>query len=279
MGQMGPSFNVFALIHLLGLLQAFLLGVALLMGKGQNASPNRFLGAWLVTVAFMFGGIMLNNTGYVLLFPHLARTYQLLNFIAGPLLFFYAQILVFPTFTLRRKQILHFVPFFLYGAYTLPFYLQSAPYKLNYLTGNFASVSLEWYLNAGLIIFYTFLYHLLALRVVVRHVRRREEHWRALFRRRLTVIGIILVGCFSSDVAQVFRYVLAYQWNANYVAPLVGTLFLYTLTFISVKESRVIFRAAAKRKPSRYENSTLSLEQARGYAGQLTQVMATEQFT
>lgn len=271
---MGPSFNVFALIHLLGLLQAFVLATALLMGKGQNARPNRFLGALLVTVVFMFGGIILNNTGYILLFPHLARTYQLLNFIAGPLLLFYAQALAFPAFTLRRKQVLHFVPFFLYAAYTLPFYLQGASYKLNYLTENFTSVSLEWYLNAGLIISYTFLYHLLALRVVVKHLRRTEEHWRRIFQGRLAVIAIILLACFSSDLAQLFRYAFAYQWNANNVAPLLGTLFLYVLTFVSLKQSRFMFIAAAK--PSRYENSTLSPEQARVYAGQLIQVMALE---
>ena len=61
------------------------------------------------------------------------------------------------------------------------------------------------------------------------------------------------------------------------MAPLLGTLFLYVLTFVSLKQSRFIFIAAAKQKPSRYENSTLSPEQARVYAGQLIQVMALEQ--
>lgn len=273
---MTPSLDVFATGYLLGAIQALLIALVLWSVKGGNRTANRLLGVVLLIVALVSASRTIYLSQHLLLVPHLARTHQPLAFIMGPLLLFYAQAFTSGSFSFGRKQILHFIPFVAYTAYTVPFYLQSADYKRQFLVENFAAVSPEWYLNAGLIITYSFLYHVLAFGLLLRHLRQHNVDVRASVRGSFLSLWLVLFAFFSSDAAQFFRYFHHYQWDVAYVGQFLNLCFLYAFTFIGLKESGLFAGGKQQRSHGRYAGSSLLPDRAERYLGKLQHVMATE---
>ena len=273
---MTPSFDVFTTGYLLGAVQALLMAIVLLSIKGGNRMANRLLGAVLLIVALVSASKILYLSQHIVRVPHLARTHQPLAFIMGPLLLFYAQAVTSGSFSFKRKHALHFIPFVAYAAYTVPFYLQSAAYKRQFLIENFAAVSPEWYLNASLIITYGFLYHVLALGVLLRHLQQHNVAVRSSVRGSFMSLWLVLFAVFSSDAAQFFRLFYHYQWDVNYVGPFLNMAFLYAFTFIGLKESGLFAGGKQPRAQGRYAGSTLLPDRAEHYLGQLQYVMGTE---
>lgn len=128
---MQPVVNLFAVLNLLGAAQSLLLALALVSVKRGNRTANALLAIIAATVSALITWNVLFTTHYILLFPHLLRLTNPLDFVAGPLLYLYIRTLTSRAPAAGKRGLLHFIPFGLCVLYLLPYYFQSGEYKLN----------------------------------------------------------------------------------------------------------------------------------------------------
>lgn len=113
-----------------GMAIGIFLGMLLITLKRGNRKANRLLGVLMFIASLCIGGFAYTKFHLYLTAPHLIETASTLIFLLGPVLFIYIRALIEKDFTLRSKDLLHFIPFLLLLLYLAPFYLQSAEAKL-----------------------------------------------------------------------------------------------------------------------------------------------------
>jgi AraC-like DNA-binding protein len=100
------SLNLLLILNLLGAAQALLLACALFSIKRGNLTANRILAAFALVIAISIGGVTLNKTPYIGLFPHLNKIHQPFYFLGAPLLFLYVRALLLRQTGFKRKDLL-----------------------------------------------------------------------------------------------------------------------------------------------------------------------------
>ena len=120
-----------ATILAIGAIQSLFFSMILLT-KEQHSLSDKILRYWLLVLFFHIGANLLELMGYYQIYPHLIGSSSSLVFLYGPLLYFYAKTYVSDSFEFRKVDLLHLVPFLLYNLAFIPFYIQSASYKLHY---------------------------------------------------------------------------------------------------------------------------------------------------
>ncbi|HEX8922528.1 MAG TPA: hypothetical protein VF766_13730, partial [Pyrinomonadaceae bacterium] len=108
---MQPTFNFFTILNLLGAAQALLLALALVSIKRGRRIANLLLAAFSATASILIAWTVLISNGYGYFFPHLFRLNQPFDFAAGPLLYLYVRALVSREPKLKKRDLLHFIPF------------------------------------------------------------------------------------------------------------------------------------------------------------------------
>ncbi|MDN5212884.1 helix-turn-helix domain-containing protein [Fulvivirgaceae bacterium BMA12] len=93
---------------------------------------DKILTIWLLVVFVQIAANYLEFTGYYDKFPHLVGSTSSLIFLYGPLLYFYVKTSISPQARFRPGYLFHFIPFLLYNALLLPFYLLKSSEKLIY---------------------------------------------------------------------------------------------------------------------------------------------------
>jgi len=115
----------------IGALQALFFSM-LLFTKNVRTLSDKILQYWLLVLFLHITANLLELMGYYQRYPHFIGSSSSLVFLYGPLLYFYTKTYVSDSFKFRKVHLVHLVPFLLYNLILLPFYFQSADYKLNY---------------------------------------------------------------------------------------------------------------------------------------------------
>ncbi len=199
-----PSFDLLAILNLLGAAQGLLLTLALLSAKGGNRTANRILAAMTMTIAIVVCGAVLLTTNYVFVFPHASRIHHPFVFLAGPLLFLYIRTLTSGARQFAKRDFLHFIPFALCLIYLLPFYFQSSAAKLAHLWSEYynESLGLWYYVRSGFFSAQFFVYLLLIIATLIKYSRKVKGQDSAaekavLFQVRFFVISGSALSCAS----------------------------------------------------------------------------------
>jgi AraC-like DNA-binding protein len=278
---MKPSFNLPAIINLLGAVQALLLALALVTIRRGHRTANRLLAALSLTIAVSIGGNILISTRYAELFPHLSRIHHPFDFLTGPLIYLYIRTLLTRK-DMERKDWLHFVPFVLCVLYLTPYFFESAAYKLDNMTSIRYT---EWYyLRAAFALIQAAIYLACVVLMLTKFSRKPEVKSSpalsaVLFQARFLVFSFLtLLGL------AVLRYLCdlrfpAYISYTNLILPLGATVFVYTLAFFGLRRSQGLEAEEEEEAapPARkYERSNLTPERAERYLKKLLAVMEAE---
>jgi AraC-like DNA-binding protein len=121
-GQTILSFTSF--IILLGVVQGILLTITWLI---RNQIHARFKGFLFLAITCIIAEIFLNRTGYMYSVIQLVDFSEPVQFAIPPLI--YLCVISLNPETSLKKWWLHFIPFFAYFIYFMPFYLAPASYK------------------------------------------------------------------------------------------------------------------------------------------------------
>jgi AraC-like DNA-binding protein len=284
---MQPTVNLFAVLNFLGAVQALLLACALVSIKRGNRTANLLLAAFVANASILIVWTVLNSTGYVYLFPHLLKVNHPFDFAAGPLLYLYVRALTSKQPELRKKDLLHFIPFALCVVYLSPYYFQSAAAKLYLFL--YSSSGVRWYyVRSSLVIVQVLVYLALSCWLVVRYLRQvKEKKTTAASRAALFQVKFLVISFFALWVVAVARYLFDvrypnYMQYSNLVLPFGGTIVIYTLAYLGLRrpetlgggDANALDANAAPAK--KYEKSTLTGERSEQYLKRLLALMETE---
>jgi AraC-like DNA-binding protein len=124
-----PPLTLAPLVHFAGIALGLLLA-ALLWGGGRgNRAANRWLAGYVAALVVLTAGDLLEETRWVLVWPHLAHLGDWLIFLVGPLLWMYVRRLTMHVTPRVRGWLLHAIPAMLCLLVLLPFYRLSATHK------------------------------------------------------------------------------------------------------------------------------------------------------
>jgi len=284
---MQSTVNFFAVMNILGAAQALLLALALVSIKRGNRRANLLLAAFAATVSVLITWSVLNSAGYVSLYPHLLKINHPFDFVGGPLLYLYIRALSSSRPELKRKDLLHFIPFGLCVLYLLPYYFQSAEYKL---TLNSSLNDVRWYyVRSSLGITQFVGYLALAGVLVVRYLRENKDRKTPFERATLFQVKFLVISFIALWFVAVLRYLLdlrhpAYLQYTELALPFGGTVIIYSMAYFGLRQPDALKGAddhtsapeTAAPPAKKYEKSTLTPERAEAYLKKLLGLMDRE---
>lgn len=89
----------------------------------------KFLGVFYMLFAYHMFTAYFRIAGTMYLLPHLFKTGSLVGYLYGPVFYFFLYSTFHPEFTLKRKNIIHIIPFIIHLIELLPFLMLSAEEK------------------------------------------------------------------------------------------------------------------------------------------------------
>ncbi|GAA4449802.1 hypothetical protein GCM10023189_09480 [Nibrella saemangeumensis] len=128
--QIQPVYiDLFALIMLLGVAQALLLGVFFLTGSRGKIISNRCIGWFMLGLSAITGEIFLCYTNYMFRLLAFVDFSEPLNFLLGPVFFFFVVSKI--RRRLPKRWILHLVPLVIWTANAVTWLYQPIEFKYN----------------------------------------------------------------------------------------------------------------------------------------------------
>lgn len=115
-----------------GAFQAIFLSFIFITRK-KGGLADKFLSLFLAIEGFTLIERLLAETQLIEAIPHLLGFSYPINFIKPPILYFLALAIINPKFHLKKKHLLHAIPFFLMIMMNVPFYGMPAQEKLAYV--------------------------------------------------------------------------------------------------------------------------------------------------
>lgn len=273
---MEPSLDLTAGLTLLGAAQGILLALALLGLKQANRAAARLLAAFMMVSAIIMAGSLLVGTRYILVYPHLTQIAVPFHFLFGPIIFLYMRVATSREARLRKKELLHLIPFGLCAAYYLPLYLKSGADKLDYLRTAFENYPpIEWRIRSLLLLFQFLPYLVLTLSIFLAHARKTKgligvSRLNLLWLR--TFIVMILIIC----AAGLFRLIFDFRTETMLLVPLCFSIMVYVAGYMALKHPEGLAGWNESAPPKKYEKSSLAPERAEAYLKRLLHVMETE---
>jgi AraC-like DNA-binding protein len=273
-----PSLDLIAILTLLGGAQGILLGLALLGLKQNDRTAVRLLAAFAIISSISIGGSVLHSTKLILLYPQLSQIATPVHFLFGPILFLYIKVATSGGAPgLRKKDLLHFIPFALCAAYYLPLYLQSREQKLAYITSALENYPpAEWRIRSLLLAIQSLPYLGLALLLFVRHNRKTKDSSFAGSRLHLLWLRIFLVMVLTTAAAGLLRLVFNFRPESMLLVPLCFSVMVYVAGYMALKHPEALTGGDESTPSKKYEKSNLTPERAEAYLKKLLQVMKTE---
>jgi len=280
---MSTSAKLLAALGLLGVAQALLLAAALLSVKRGNRIANRFLAAFAIVLAISVGGATMASEPLILLYPHLLKIQDSIQFLGAPLLFLYVRTLIKGSSGSGKKDLSHFIPFGLCFLYLTPFYFQSGETKLI----SIGSDSLFWhrwgYLRSTILIVQVITYLSLIASMFVAYSRRLKLQTSPVEQTVLFQVRFLLAALTVIWVIGALKFGLTTLYPAHDTAtvdllvPASLSVFVYAMGYLGLRRPEVLTGSdELPPAPRRYQKSTLTHERSDTYLQRLLDLMNTE---
>lgn len=273
-------------LYILTVIQLILFAIFLLNYEKQKNIGNKILSAFLISNAlYIVYYILFGGNGYL-------REYSVdffhagfpFCFLFGPLLYFYTKCLTYVNFKLKKKYLIHLIPFILkYLFLFLTLYIHSHEVKLEILRSEESLFNI-----VDDTIFWLFQLHILSylfasLKIIKKHRRRLLQHYSNIDHTKLNWLRIILWGFIfiwqielaSFVIYKIFAIVNHFvafsviSAGINYV----GAIFL---VYSGLKNPGIFSCLEKRAKKLKYEKSALSPDLKNGYLKKLMKYMEKE---
>jgi AraC-like DNA-binding protein len=277
--QVEPSLDLTAILTLLGGAQGILLALALLGLKQINRTAIRLLAAFMIISSISIGGSVLISTKFILVYPHLNQIATPFHFLFLPIMFLYIRVTTSGESRLRRlrkKDLLHFIPFLLCVAYYLPLYLESSEHKLDYMTAAYQNYPpTEWRIRSLLLLFQT-PYLVFAVTMFLAHNRRTKDSSSPIVRLHLLWLRIFIIMILVTAGAGLLRLMFSFRADSMLLVPLCFSIIVYVAGYMALKHPEALTGVDEPTLSKKYEKSNLTPERAEAYLKKLLHVMKTE---
>lgn len=181
-------------------------------------------------------------------FPHIVASSYPLLFLLAPFYFLYARTLLDNQMAWRKTDWLHFLPAILTFLLFLPFYLQSAEAKIDFLQRLAAQEELEVPLAQFVMMFAQIIQLLLYLwctRQLVMRARRTiveqyangkllKINWLG---KATTVFGLFVI--FYAFVTIILVFIKAYRMEMDYIVILINSLLIFVVAYVVLSQPQL----------------------------------------
>lgn len=233
-----PLFNFFQIIILLGAGQGLFLAFVLFFLSKSNQRANRILAFFLLFFSLNIGGIALYELRLILAFPHLALVYSSLALLFSPFIYFYVLAMTQPSFRFRYVHFLHGSPFLLFVGIHVPFFLQSAEAKKEWLLQSYEGMPAFQMTLLFATAVQAFFYLILCYRQLNRHERSVQEVYSDTERVNLRWLRYFLLGLVMVFGACVlFSSVNAHA--ADLASNLLFSVFVYIMAVYALRQPAI----------------------------------------
>jgi len=264
--------DLVATITLLGIVQGFFMGVLLILSKGPNKRANRHLGTLFICYSLSILHFFLDRSGLYIHVPHLMRIGLPVLFMFGPLFYFYVKVLTDRTIEFRWRNLVHAVPFLVFVAAMMPFYLSSREAKLAEIEriNSFAAEPI-FLVIATLQVIHVFAY-MIAVRIIlkqynqkIRNTKSSLEHINLRWLRIGTTLYLIVFGFIQLlTTLQAFGIPTVELYRTS--IPLIVTAIIYGLGYMGLRQPEIFSPVEEMAAGKKYEKSTLTPELTRDYS-------------
>lgn len=284
---MEPSLNPWTIVILLAAAHGLLLSLFLFLHKRGNQAANRILAILIFVFSLRLLEVVAIWTKYLQVVPHLFATTAAFKYLYGPLLYFYAKALI-GDLSLKKNQVLHFMPFAVHAYIHLPLYMAPHEFKIdlltNYILIDSPSVALSWdryFIFAILQIPHLLFYTYLTWKMLGR--KHQPENGASLtlekiklrwLQRLLTGFGCLWGAWFLYTIAIIFG--TDYYIELDYFVTGSASLVIYLIGYTTFHQPEIISDGLVVKHAPKYERSTLDSEQAKSYAKMLLAIMEVE---
>jgi AraC-like DNA-binding protein len=226
--------QVLSIINFVASIQGLFLSY-LLINRRSNSKDYRLLALLVFVMSIAMLGGVLGLSGYYNQFPHLIRIGDPLVLLFGPLLFFYVHFVT--TGRLPRFHLWHLLPFIVYLATCVPFYLLSGEEKIAFVNKVFLSKN-----NNAQAVFiqamrgiHVLIYVILSFRLVARFEKYIKNNYSDLDKLNLDKAAVLLKLFIAICVFRILVYIVSFVVYLN---------FIVTSNIISLITSTVIYALA-----------------------------------
>lgn len=263
-----------------GIVLGIFLGILLLTLDRGNRKANRLLGIIMIISSVCLSDFALSRLGLYNILPHAIGIAPTMLFLIGPLFYFYIGTLTGHKTDLRRKDILHFIPFILLILYRLPFFFHSAAEKLDIYQND------HFFKSEHKIIILIQAAHAVIYLVFIKRsvsayasqfnssIAERERINLVWIKRCLTFLSLIFVFILPAYALTFVGLNLHSVYSA--VIPVLISLTILTMGFTGLREPIIFPQYQDELKGKKYEKSTLKDDKADEYLGKLLALMETE---
>ncbi|MDJ1494423.1 helix-turn-helix domain-containing protein [Cytophagaceae bacterium DM2B3-1] len=290
---MNVTIDFWAIVNLLGVIQGLLLSVVFFATNQGNKRANRLLGLLVLTGVFTTFEIFASYTGLVAYFPAAINTTEFLDFVMGPLIYWYTLALIKPDFTWKGQWV-HLIPAVVFLTLRMPYMLQSSEFKLQDVNEVYHRIPFNpihckpilWFPKYHFGGFWMdlmvspskLLYQGWALYMIYRFARERNESFWTIsnlylkrFSRLIIFIGVVHI------IVGVISLISVDDLGDIYIAD-IASLSYYFISFWVIQDSRMfaaqsLIHEGEKRK---YEKSSLDDKETPVLVQKLLSFMASE---
>lgn len=281
-----PKLDLYTIVLLIGHVQGIFLTYFFFINRKQNPA-NIFLGCLILVLTLSLTEVFLNYSGLMLSILHLHNFSEPLQFLVGPLLYFYVR--AYTSKKMQTIQYLHLIPFIFYLAYMSLEYTMPIIQKYNsYIHGYYPEEELipitnyqghdPWNIKSFLttvgIALHLLLYFFLSLNLLKHEAL---EKLKAFFSKNKTpeqskwIINFILISSVGIILLPLSKYSFKVVNGENIIGVYI-TLFIYLIGFSIIRRSTFF----AEKKTKKYHTSTLSEEWINQKMTQLNALMEKE---
>jgi AraC-like DNA-binding protein len=286
--------QLLALFIFLGVVQGSFLALVFLITRQGNRPANRVLGALLLVISLIMGEILGCYADLIRHVPWLINLTEPLDFLIGPLLYFYTLLLVRPQQFNWRRQWVHLLPSVGFAVLRLPYLMQSAAFKVQDVDLCYhrpvatlvRHTPIWWfpeYHFGGLFMDATVFPHIMAYQLasfwlIYRFCRQRQEPiWHHPHQSLRWLVRLATSHTLLILAAVIFTLVSENDTGDIYIAATFSLIVGWLMALV-VRQSAALAHSPLEAGPGKkkYEKSGLATEQAEALAQRLATLMDTE---
>ena len=278
------TFDWISLINLPGAVIGFFTALIILRVKKGNKTTNAILSMLVLMYSIVIAGFVTWQTKLYYHIPQLTGIFANIYLTLGPLVFLYVKALTTPGFTLKKKYLLHFIPFCLNIAYLMPYYFKSGTEKIAIYENLALHSSISYHVILVLRLVHLSTYLVLTAACLNRHNQKIRESRSNIEKIKLGWLRQLVWAMALFVSAYILFYILSLKnYSTSSPFSMAGKLFgvwqTMIVLFIGYKGlvQPDIFSAADDTQiVQKYKTSTLTREKAGIYREQLLRFMDRE---
>lgn len=272
------GFSLFSLLSFLITFQLLFVGIFLITHKKGNRRNNMLLGTIFILIAWNMGDLTLQMNGIVLKWQFLHHFDDSFFLLYGPIIYLYAQGVMYRDFKLSGKDLSHLIPFVLLTI-TLLFTRNFTPATSEEIIKN--ELPWQFYLIGSLMYAHVFIYLTMTYRSLSKYRKIIKNKYSQIDQINLDWLSFAL-NTFSliTFVSLIHNFIALAENRTVFMVTLVLLLIFifYFVNKVILKALRQpeIFAGITQNETSKYQGSNLTSDQIEVYKRQLLALLSAE---